>query len=343
MVANATGGSSIFGGNLPTTPWTTDARGRGPAWSNSLFEDNAEFGLGMRLALDAQAAYARGLVETLRPRLGDALADALLTQNQGDEAGIEAQRLGVAELRRRLAPDRGPEARDLVALSDSLVRKSVWIVGGDGWAYDIGFGGLDHVLRSGRNVKVLVLDTEVYSNTGGQASKATPRGAVAKYATDGKKSARKDLAWIAMGMGDVYVARIAMGASDRQAVEALAEAEAYPGPALVIAYSHCIAHGIDMSKGMGQQKLAVETGYWPLFRFDPRRAASGQDPLKFDSKEGSKDFGEFTKGEGRYASLMSADPKEGERLLDLARQDILEQWRLLREIAQKPPAPPPVA
>jgi pyruvate-ferredoxin/flavodoxin oxidoreductase len=334
LVANATGCSSIYGGNLPTTPWARGEDGRGPAWSNSLFEDNAEFGLGMRLALDSQADYARALVERLRPALTSGFADALLGSPQETAGDIAAQRARVVELRRRLSHDASPAARDLAALADALVRKSVWIVGGDGWAYDIGFGGLDHVLRSGRNVKVLVLDTEVYSNTGGQASKATPRGAVAKFAEGGKKTARKDLSLIAMGMGDVYVARVALGAGDRQALEALAEAEAYPGPALVIAYSHCIAHGIDMSQGLTEQKLAVETGYWPLFRFDPRRADAGLSPLRLDSKEATRDFAEFTRREGRYAALAASHPEEAARLLELARQDILDQWRRLKELSR---------
>ncbi|MBI3288034.1 MAG: pyruvate:ferredoxin (flavodoxin) oxidoreductase, partial [Elusimicrobia bacterium] len=328
LVANATGCSSSVGGNLPPTPWTKGSDGRGPAWSNSLFEDNAEFGLGMRLALDARTAHARALVGELRPRLGDALADGLLGAAREGPEGLEAQRGRIERLRRLLAGDRDARARDLVVLSDALARKSVWIVGGDGWAYDIGFGGLDHVLRSGRDVKVLVLDTEVYSNTGGQASKATPRGAVAKFASEGKKTARKDLAWLAMGIGDVYVARVAMGANDRQAVEVLAEAEAYPGPALVIAYSHCIAHGIDMSQGMSEQKLAVDTGYWPLLRYDPRKPK----PLKLESAEGRLDFADYAKREGRYRALVDGDPA----LLELARKDIVDQWRRLRELQRTP-------
>ena len=279
IVANATGCSSIYGGNLPTTPWSANRDGRGPAWSNSLFEDNAEFGLGMRLALDAQERQARALAAELAPDLADALAAA----DPHTEAGIAEQRRLVAELRERIAGIDRPEARRLAALADALVRKSVWIVGGDGWAYDIGFGGLDHVLASGRDVNVLVLDTEVYSNTGGQASKATPRGAVAKFAAGGKQTGKKDLGLLATAYGNVYVAHIALGADNPQTVKALAEADAWDGPSLVIAYSHCIAHGIDMVKGMRQQKLAVDTGYWPLWRYDPRHAGPGEHPLHLDS------------------------------------------------------------
>ena len=273
VIANATGCSSIYGGNLPTTPWAKNAAGRGPAWNNSLFEDNAEFGLGMRLALDKQAAYARELVEALRDEIGADLADSLLDEHETTPAAIERQRTRVATLKETLDGRDEPHARDLASLADALVPRSLWIVGGDGWAYDIGYGGLDHVLASGRNVNVLVLDTEVYSNTGGQASKATGLGAVAKFAAGGKPTPKKDLGLLAMSYGYVYVAQIAMGADDNQSVKAFEEAEAYDGPSLIIAYSHCIAHGIDMAKGMEQQALAVKTGYWPLYRFDPRRAA----------------------------------------------------------------------
>ncbi len=285
VVANATGCSSIYGGNLPTTPWTVDAAGRGPAWSNSLFEDNAEFGLGMRLSLDAQAEHARLLLGRLAPRLDADLVAGLLTADQDDEPGIERQRERVGRLRDALATvdgDAANDARHLETLAEDLVRRSVWIIGGDGWAFDIGFGGLDHVLSSGRNVNVLVLDTEVYSNTGGQASKATPRGAVAKFAAAGKGTARKDLGAIARAYGDVYVAQIAMGASDAQTVKALLEADAWPGPSLVIAYSTCIAHGIDMATSMTHQKDAVRSGYWPLYRFQPSGTDGGH-PFKLDS------------------------------------------------------------
>src|SRR4029077_14362710 len=267
LIANATGCSSIYGGNLPTTPYTTNPSGCGPAWSNSLFEDNAEFGLGMRLATDQHTAYARHLVEKLSNQIGSELTRAILETDQSKESGITAQRERVAELKRRLATMDTNDARDLLAVADSLVRKSVWIVGGDGWAYDIGFGGLDHVLGTGANVNVLVLDTEVYSNTGGQMSKATPRGAVAKFATGGKQTAKKDLALEAISYGSVYVARVAMGGNDTHTVKAFLEAEAYNGPSLIIAYSHCIAHGYDMAFGLEQQKAAVLSGYWPLMRY----------------------------------------------------------------------------
>src|SRR5499425_958520 len=284
LIANATGCSSIYGGSQPTTPWTVNAAGRGPAWANSLFEDNAEFGLGMRVALDRQAGYARELLRALGAELGD-LARALLEADQSTEAGIDAQRERVARLKSALANLARVEARELLSVADTLVKRSVWIVGGDGWAYDIGFGGLDHVLASGRNVNVLVLDTEVYSNTGGQASKSTPRGAVAKFAAKGKATAKKDLGMLAMAYGNVYVARVAMGANDQQTLHAFLEAEAYDGPSLIIAYSHCIAHGIDMRKGLEQQKLAVQSGYWPLYRYNPARHAEGKNPLMLDSKE----------------------------------------------------------
>ncbi len=270
LVANATGCSSIYGGNLPTTPWSANGQGRGPAWSNSLFEDNAEFGLGMRLALDHQSAQARALLTSIEPALDPELVEAILGADQSSEAGIEAQRARIAELKERLAARDDPGAKRLSVLADSLVRKSVWIVGGDGWAYDIGSGGLDHVLAGGRDVNVLVLDTEVYSNTGGQASKATPLGAVAKFAAGGKRTRKKDLGQIAAAYGSVYVAQIALGADNPQAVKAFAEADAYPGPSLILAYSHCIAHGIEMATAMAHQKEATDSGYWPLYRFDPR-------------------------------------------------------------------------
>ncbi len=291
VIANATGCSSIYGGNLPTTPWTVNGAGRGPAWANSLFEDNAEFGLGMRLTIDQQLTQATALLNTCTPTIGDELVQALVEADQATEAGIAAQRERVAVLKQRLAaaieqdPALSFTHSALLSLADVLVRRSVWIVGGDGWAYDIGFGGLDHVLASGRNVNVLVLDTEVYSNTGGQASKATPRAAVAKFAARGKNMAKKDLGLIAMVYGNVYVARVAMGAGDVQTLQAFQEADAYDGPSLIIAYSHCIAHGIDMRKGLEQQKLAVQSGHWPLYRYHPARAAAGENPLTIDSKK----------------------------------------------------------
>ena len=330
IVANATGCSSIYGGNLPTTPWTANRDGRGPAWSNSLFEDNAEFGLGMRLALDAQEKQARALAAELAPDLAEALAAA----DGHTEAGIVEQRRLVAELRERLAAADGPEARRLETLADTLVRKSVWIVGGDGWAYDIGFGGLDHVLASGRNVNVLVLDTEVYSNTGGQASKATPRGAVAKFAAGGKQTGKKDLGLLATSYGNVYVAHIALGADNPQTVKALAEADAWDGPSLVIAYSHCIAHGIDMVKGMRQQKLAVDTGYWPLWRYDPGNAGPGEHPFQLDSRRAKLPLTEFTANEARFSMLRRSRPEEAERLGALAQHDVDERRLVYEQLAE---------
>ncbi|HWI60747.1 MAG TPA: pyruvate:ferredoxin (flavodoxin) oxidoreductase, partial [Symbiobacteriaceae bacterium] len=284
VVANATGCSSIYGGNLPTTPWSQNKDGRGPAWSNSLFEDNAEFGLGMRLSFDKQNQYALELVDSLRAEIGEALADAIISADQTNEAGIAAQRARVEELKAKLAGLSTVKAKDLLGVADMLTKKSVWIMGGDGWAYDIGYGGLDHVIASGANVNILVMDTEVYSNTGGQASKATPRGAVAKFAAGGKPQGKKNLGLIAMSYGNVYVAQIAMGANDAQTIKAIMAAEAYDGPSIIIAYSHCIAHGIDMAKGFEQQKLAVSSGHWPLYRFDPRLQAEGKNPLQLEYK-----------------------------------------------------------
>jgi pyruvate-ferredoxin/flavodoxin oxidoreductase len=325
LVANATGCSSIFGGNLPTTPWSAGHDGRGPAWSNSLFEDNAEFGLGLRLALDHQGQQARALLRGLYPDLAGAIVDA----DQSTEAGIAAQRARVAELKARLADDGRPEARRLLALAEALVRRSVWIVGGDGWAYDIGFGGLDHVLASGRDVNVLVLDTEVYSNTGGQASKATPRGAVAKFAAAGKRTRKKDLGLIAASYGNVYVAQVAMGADNAQTVKAFAEAEAFPGPALILAYSHCIAHGIDMETGMAHQKEATDSGYWPLYRSDPRQ----EHPFRLDSRPPKLPLEAFTAKEGRFAMLARARPAEAEELAREAQHDVDERWHLYEQLA----------
>jgi len=337
LVANATGCSSIYGGSQPTTPWATNALGRGPAWANSLFEDNAEFGLGMRLALDRQAAYARELLGRLHSAVGD-LARELLEADQSTEAGIEAQRERVAALKARLVAIDSPPAHDLASVADALVKKSVWIVGGDGWAYDIGYGGLDHVLASGRNVNVLVLDTEVYSNTGGQASKATPRGAVAKFAAGGKPAAKKDLALMAMTYGHVYVARIAMGAGDAHMLRALREAEAYDGPSLVIAYSHCIAHGYDLRHGIDQQKAAVASGHWPLLRYDPRLARDGKNPLQLDSKAPSVPLESYAYNETRYTMLAHSDPDGARRLLDLAQDDIAARWRYYEYLAAMPAA-----
>jgi len=333
VIANATGCSSIYGGNLPTTPWTKNAQGRGPAWSNSLFEDNAEFGLGMRLTLDKHAEYSRELLAKLADKAGQSLVDELLNADQSTEAGLNAQRERVALLKQRINGLDDPLARDLLSLADTLVRKSVWIIGGDGWAYDIGYGGLDHVLASGRNVNVLVLDTEVYSNTGGQASKATPRAAVARFAANGKGLPKKDLGLIAMAYGYVYVAHIAMGASDQQTLNAFTEADAFDGPSLIIAYSHCISHGYDLRKGLEQQKLAVQSGIWPLYRFNPALAAEGKNPLSIDSKEPSIPVEQYAYNETRYRMLLQSDEQRAEALLKLAQKDVQGRWDLYRQMA----------
>jgi pyruvate-ferredoxin/flavodoxin oxidoreductase len=328
LIANATGCSSIYGGNLPTTPYTLNLQGRGPAWCNSLFEDNAEFGLGLRLAVDKQAEYARELAHQLFPQLGEVLVSGLLASNQNTEREIEAQRRRVAELKMKLASVQSPQARHLLGVADALVRKSVWLVGGDGWAYDIGFGGLDHVLSSGANVNVLVLDTEVYSNTGGQMSKATPRGAVAKFATGGKKTSKKDLAMEAISYGSVYVARVAMGGSDTHTVKSFLEAEAYEGPSLLIAYSHCIAHGYDMAFGLEQQNAAVNSGYWPLMRYNPALRLEGKNPFLLDSKPPLIPLQRYTCQEARYTMLARSNPDVAKELLKLAQGDVDRQWQV---------------
>jgi pyruvate-ferredoxin/flavodoxin oxidoreductase len=328
MIANATGCSSIYGGNLPTTPYSKNKDGRGPTWSNSLFEDNAEFGLGMRLAVDEQNHYARELVTCLNGRLGDVLVKGLLEADQSKETGIEEQRRRVAEMKKKLTGINVSEALALQSVADALVRRSVWLVGGDGWAYDIGFGGLDHVLGSGRNVNVLVLDTEVYSNTGGQMSKATPRAAVAKFATGGKHTAKKDLAMEAVSYGYVYVARVAMGSSDTHTVKAFMEAEAHDGPSLIIAYSHCIAHGYDMVLGLDQQKKAVQSGYWPLMRYNPALRLEGKNPFLLDSKAPSIPLKQYAYQEARYTMLVRSDPEAARELLKLAQDDVERQWRV---------------
>jgi pyruvate-ferredoxin/flavodoxin oxidoreductase len=333
IIANATGCSSIYGANLPTTPWAVNHEGRGPAWSNSLFEDNAEFGLGMRLTLDKQNEYARELLIKLISALGDELVDDLLNADQSTEAGIFAQRERVAILKDKLKEVDSPQARDLVSVADALVKKSVWIVGGDGWAYDIGFGGLDHVLSMGRNVNLLVLDTEVYSNTGGQASKSTPRAAVAKFAAKGKDLPKKDLGMIAMAYGYVYVARIAMGASDQQTLRAFIEADAYDGPSLIIAYSHCIAHGYDLVHGLEQQRLAVQSGFWPLYRYNPVLADQGKNPLTIDSKEPTVSLKDYAYNETRYRMLLQSDEDRAEKLMQLAKQDVKSRWKLYQNLA----------
>jgi pyruvate-ferredoxin/flavodoxin oxidoreductase len=335
LIANATGCSSIFGGNLPTTPYTVDGCGRGPAWSNSLFEDNAEFGLGFRLALDARQEEARSLASRLATRVGEPLAAALLAADQATEAGIAAQRQGVAALREALHRVGGPDARRLAASADALVRKSVWIVGGDGWAYDIGFGGLDHVLSTGAKVNMLVMDTEVYSNTGGQQSKATPLGAAAKFAVAGKGQAKKDLGLMAMTYGNVYVARVALGAKDAHTVRVLQEAESFPGPSLVIAYAHCIAHGYELADGLDHQKMAVDSGYWPLYRYDPRRAAEGLPPLQLDSGPAKADVGEYMESETRFRVVQQRDPQRFAGLVDRARHEIGVRRALYEQLAGK--------
>ena len=335
-IANATGCSSIYGGNLPTTPYTINDRGRGPTWSNSLFEDNAEFGLGMRLALDQQKGYAENLLGRLAPTLGDDLVTSILTASQSKESDIDAQRERVRLVREKLAGVNSAEARAMLTVADSLVRKSVWIVGGDGWAYDIGFGGLDHVLGSGQNVKVLVLDTETYSNTGGQMSKATPRGAVAKFAEGGKPNSKKDLAMEAVSYGSVYVARVAMGGSDMQTVKAFQEAEAYNGPAIIIAYSHCIAHGYDLTYGMEQQKNAVISGYWPLMRYNPALRAEGKNPFQLDSKAPSIPLKQYSYHEARYTMLARSHPDVAKKLLQEAQDDVERSWRVYSGRAAMP-------
>ncbi len=333
IIANATGCSSIYGGNLPTTPWAKNAAGRGPAWSNSLFEDNAEFGLGYRLTLDKLGEYARELLTGLSAELGDTLTEGLLNADQSTEAGVAEQRARVAALKEALKGIRDPRAASLLNVADYLVKKSVWIVGGDGWAYDIGYGGLDHVLASGRNVNLLVLDTEVYSNTGGQSSKSTPRAAVAKFAANGKALPKKDLGMIAMAYGYVYVARIAMGASDQQTLRAFLEADAYEGPSLIIAYSHCINHGIDMRKGLEQQKLAVNSGIWPLYRYNPALVDEGKNPLIIDSKDPTVDVQEYAYNETRYRMLVQADEARAEMLMKFAREDVRKRWELYKQMA----------
>jgi pyruvate-ferredoxin/flavodoxin oxidoreductase len=336
MVGNATGCSSIYSGNLPTTPYAINGEGRGPVWSNSLFEDNAEFGLGLRLAADKQNEYARELVFRQGALIGENLAQALLNADQKSEQGIFEQRERVRELKQKLAGVHTPESRDLLELADALVKKSVWIVGGDGWAYDIGYGGLDHVLASGRNVNVLVLDTEVYSNTGGQASKSTPRAAVAKFAAGGKPMAKKDLALMAVTYGSVYVARVAMGAGDMHTVKAFLEAEAYHGPSLIIAYSHCIAHGYDLSFGMEQQKAAVNSGHWPLFRYNPDLTGEGKNPFQLDSRPPTITLKEYAYNETRYTMLAKSNPEEAKRLLDLAQGDVESSWKVYEHWAHMP-------
>jgi pyruvate-ferredoxin/flavodoxin oxidoreductase len=337
VVGNATGCSSIYGGNLPTTPWAVDANGRGPTWNNSLFEDTAEFVLGFRLSIDVQKILAGELAKKLAPQLGEDLVSALLTAEQQDEAGIYEQRERVAALKAKLRGLNSSDAKMLLGVADNLVRRSVWGVGGDGWAYDIGYGGLDHVLASGKDVNLIVLDTEVYSNTGGQASKSTPRSAVAKFAAGGKPLAKKDLGLIAMSYGTVYVASVAMGAKDEQTLRAFIEAESYPGPSLLICYSHCIAHGIDLDRGIGarQQKLAVESGQWLLYRYDPRRAQRGENPLQLDSQAAKTKVQEYLMTENRFKMLTKSKPEDAKKYFELAQQDADARWQLYSYLASR--------
>ena len=334
MIANATGCSSIYGGNLPTTPWTKNSEGRGPAWSNSLFEDNAEFGLGMRIALDKQNEYAKELLVLLRDQLGDELVDALLNADQTDEAGIYEQRERIVLLKQKLQYSIDQSAQTLLQLADSLSKKSVWIIGGDGWAYDIGFGGVDHVLASGRNVNILVLDTEVYSNTGGQTSKSTPLGAVAKFSAGGKATAKKDLALLAMDYSNVYVAHVAYAGKDTQTLNAFLEAEAHDGPSIIIAYAPCIAHGVDLSNNHRQQDLAVKSGHWPLFRYDPSKAKAGKNPMKLDSAEPSIPYRDFVKTETRFSMLWQTHPEAAERFLAQAQQDVKNRYHYYKQLSE---------
>jgi len=334
VIANATGCSSIYGGNLPTTPWSKNKEGRGPAWSNSLFEDNAEFGLGMRVSIDKQTEYAKELLLKLENELGKELVDSIMNANQKDEAGIYEQRERVDELKKKLSSINSKDAKKLLEVADYLVKKSVWIIGGDGWAYDIGYGGLDHVIASGKNVNILVLDTEVYSNTGGQMSKSTSIGAVAKFAAGGKPTPKKDLAMMAMSYGNVYVAKVAMGSNDLQTLKAFLEAEAYDGPSIIIAYSHCIAHGINMAKGMEAQKLAVDSGHWPLFRFNPENVKEGKNPLKLDSKAPKIKLEDYLYNETRYKMLTKSHPEEAKKLLALAQEEVLKKWKFYEQMAE---------
>ena len=351
LVANATGCTSIYGGNLPTTPYCTDAAGRGPAWSNSLFEDNAEYGLGLRLAADQLEIKAQLLLNEYAAQVGDGIVEALSKADQSTEAGIAEARRIVGALKQKLATIDQPRAKTLIQIADYLVKKSVWVLGGDGWAYDIGYGGVDHVLSTGRNVNILVLDTEVYSNTGGQKSKSTPMGAVAKFSANGKDTAKKDIALMAMQYGNVYVARVAMGAKDSQTIQAFREAESFNGPSLIIAYSHCIAHGYSMVNGFDQQKLAVESGHWPMFRYDPRRPARGEAEFVLDSGAPKVALSEYTKNEIRYQFLHKVDPVRAKMLGDKAQANINTRWAAYQQLADaakaavapKAPVVPPAA
>jgi len=333
IIANATGCSSIYGGNLPTTPWTFNREGRGPAWSNSLFEDNAEFGLGMRLAIDKQLEYANELLDKLAPEIGENLVKEIKNADQSNEEGLAKQRERVAKCKEKIEKLDKSEAKDLLSMLDVLTRKSVWILGGDGWAYDIGYGGLDHVIAQKRNVNILVLDTETYSNTGGQMSKATPLGAIAKFAAGGKRTLKKDLAMMAISYGSVYVARVAMGANDSQVIKAFREAEAFDGPSIIIAYSHCISHGYNLINGLNQQKLAVQSGYWPLVRYNPLLAKEGKNPFQLDSKEPSIPLEDYIYNENRYKMLTRNMPEEAKKLLKEAQESVNNRWKMYQNLA----------
>ena len=341
VIANATGCSSIYGGNLPTTPYAKNTQGRGPAWCNSLFEDNAEFGLGFRVSLDQHADYAAQLLRQLAPALGDDFVTQILGADQTDEAGIYEQRERIVALKEKLARLTDPLAKPLHTMADYLVKKCVWIVGGDGWAYDIGYGGLDHVLSSGRNVNVLVMDTEVYSNTGGQMSKSTPRGAIAKFASGGKPAGKKDLGLIAMSYGNIYVASVALGAKDEQTLKAFIEAESYPGPSLIIAYSHCIAHGIALDLGIGakQQKLAVESGQWLLYRYDPRRTERGENPLQLDSSAAKSRVQDYMMTENRFKMLAKSKPDQAQKFFDQSQAEAGKRWDFYSFLANRKNGP----
>jgi pyruvate-ferredoxin/flavodoxin oxidoreductase len=353
IIGNATGCSSIYGGNLPTTPYCKDANGRGPAWSNSLFEDNAEFALGMRVAINQQKTYAEALVKRMSSVIGEELVAAVLAADQKTEKGLDEQRQRIALIKEKIAGVDTQDAKDLLAVADMLVRKSVWAFGGDGWAYDIGYGGLDHVIASGENVNILVLDTEVYSNTGGQASKSTPIGAVAKFAFGGKSKAKKDLAMMAMAYGNVYVAKIAFGANDSQTMKAFLEADAHDGPSIIIAYSHCIAHGYDLVHGLDQQKAAVQSGHWPLFRYNPGNAEQGKNPLQLDSRAPTLSLDKYIYNETRYSMLKLSQPEAAQKLYESAEENVAKRWKLYEYMAAQPgnggadgeskPAPAPAA
>jgi pyruvate-ferredoxin/flavodoxin oxidoreductase len=334
MIANATGCTSIYGGNLPTTPYTKNRDGRGPAWSNSLFEDNAEFGFGFRLAVDTHERQAKELLTSLAGTIGETFIREILDADQSSEAGLAKQRERVRALREKLVGLKNDSARRLEILADYLVKKSIWLVGGDGWAYDIGYGGLDHVLAMNRNVNALVLDTEVYSNTGGQQSKATPMGAAAKFASAGKTLAKKDLGLMMMSYGYVYVAKVAFAANDAQALRALLEAESYPGPSIVIAYAHCIAHGYDLATAPDQQKILVKSGIWPLYRFDPRRISQGLSPMQLDSGEPADSVENFMRNEVRFQIVQKNDPKRFKELVDAANRHVRARYMLYQQLSQ---------